>query len=167
MPFHRSCQELSWEMAQNLKLDNITRLDWRMWKSDIWPGHLNKFKINKKCNIIIQWIKEMWISLSGGYPKKWESPNTGTNQCWVILRFWTKTLLEVRPGGGQNLEDPPTAPNTGTNLHNWVLGLTSKKINSSLQQKRISNEFLILGVSSVRLGSTSHAEAKRAHKGEV
>jgi hypothetical protein len=30
----------------------------------------------------------------------------------VILRFWTKTPLEVRPdisGGGQNFEDPPTA----------------------------------------------------------
>lgn len=60
------------------------------------------------------------------------------------------------------MEEPP---NTGTNLHNWVLGFTSIKINSSLQQKRISNEFLILGVSSVCLDSTSQAEAKSAHKG--
>jgi len=127
MPFHRSCQQLSWEMAQNLKLDN-TRLDWKMWKSDIWPRHLNKFKINIKYNIFIQWIKEMWISSSGGYRKKWYSPNTGTN------------------------------------LHNWVLGFTRKKINSSLQQKRISDEFLILGVSSVCQDSTSQAESKNAHK---
>jgi len=71
----------------------------------------------------------MWISLFSRYPKKWYSPNTGTN------------------------------------LYNWVLGFTCKKNNSNLQQKRISDEFLILGVSSVCLDSTSQAKSKNAHKG--
>jgi hypothetical protein len=61
-----------------------------------------------------------------------------------------------------NMEEPP---NNGTNLHNWVLGFTSKKINSNLQQKRIYDEILILGISSVCLDSTSQAKAKSAHKG--
>jgi hypothetical protein len=41
----------------------------------------------------------------------------------------------------QNMEAPP---NTGTNLHNWILRFKSKNNNSNLQQKK--NEFFNLGI---------------------
>jgi hypothetical protein len=72
-----------------------------------------------------------------------------------------KGLMYPEPTILQNMEVPP---NTGTNVHNWVLGFTSKNINSSFRHKRISDEFLILGVSSVCLDSTNQVEVKSAHK---
>jgi hypothetical protein len=71
-------------------------------------------------------------------------------------------LKHLKPIIFKNTKEPP---NTVTNFHNWVLGFRSKTNNSSPQQKKNSDEFLILGVLLVCLDSTSQVEAKSAHKG--